>query len=97
MATKGYPGDYGKGSIIKGLEAAAQAKAFQEIFHAGTKSWMAASSPAAGACWPSAPMGKTVSEARERAYRAVDLIDWPEGSCRRDIGWREVERSGVVV
>ena len=36
--------------------------------------------------------GKTVAEARERAYRAVDLIDWPGGFCRRDIGWRALER-----
>jgi phosphoribosylamine---glycine ligase len=35
---------------------------------------------------------KTVGEAREKAYAAIDRIDWPEGFCRRDIGWREVER-----
>ena len=32
--------------------------------------------------------GRTVAEAQARAYAAVDLIDWPEGFCRRDIGWR---------
>jgi phosphoribosylamine--glycine ligase len=32
--------------------------------------------------------GKTLAEAQARAYQAVDLIDWPEGFCRRDIGWR---------
>ena len=37
-------------------------------------------------------MGKTVREAQERAYEAVDRIDWPEGFCRRDIGWRAVEQ-----
>ena len=37
-------------------------------------------------------MGKTVTEALETAYRAIDMIDWPEGFCRRDIGWREIER-----
>jgi phosphoribosylamine--glycine ligase len=36
--------------------------------------------------------GKTVSEARTRAYRAVDLIRWPEGFCRRDIGWQAIRR-----
>ena len=35
-------------------------------------------------------MAPTVEEARDRAYRAVDLIDWPEGFCRRDIAWRVV-------
>ena len=37
-------------------------------------------------------LGKTVSEAQVRAYRAVDRIDWPEGFCRRDIGWQAVAR-----
>jgi phosphoribosylamine--glycine ligase len=37
-------------------------------------------------------LGKDVGEAQARAYRAVGLIDWPEGFCRRDIGWRAIER-----
>ena len=37
-------------------------------------------------------LGKTVREAQARAYEAVDRIKWPEGFCRRDIGWRAVER-----
>ena len=37
-------------------------------------------------------LGATVAEAKARAYEAIDLIDWPEGFCRRDIGWRAVER-----
>jgi phosphoribosylamine--glycine ligase len=37
-------------------------------------------------------LGKTVKEAQEKAYRAVDVIDWPEGFCRRDIGWRAIAR-----
>ena len=36
--------------------------------------------------------GKTLAAARDLAYRAVDLIDWPEGFCRRDIGWRALGR-----
>jgi phosphoribosylamine--glycine ligase len=39
--------------------------------------------------------GKTVTEALKNAYAAVDMIDWPEGFCRRDIGWREIEREAV--
>jgi phosphoribosylamine--glycine ligase len=38
--------------------------------------------------------GKTVREAQANAYAAVDCIDWPEGFCRRDIGWRAVAREG---
>jgi phosphoribosylamine--glycine ligase len=37
-------------------------------------------------------LGKTVAEAQKRAYKAVDLIDWPDGFCRRDIGWRALKR-----
>jgi phosphoribosylamine--glycine ligase len=91
MATKGYPGDYGKGSVIRGLD---QAKAVEgvEIFHAGTRrsgnDLLANGGRVLNVC----AMGKTVVQARERAYRAVDLIDWPAGFCRRDIGWRAVER-----
>ncbi|MDH5558962.1 MAG: phosphoribosylamine--glycine ligase, partial [Alphaproteobacteria bacterium] len=37
-------------------------------------------------------LGRTVGEAQSRAYQAVDRIDWPQGFCRRDIGWRAVAR-----
>jgi phosphoribosylamine--glycine ligase len=36
--------------------------------------------------------GRDIGEAKARAYRAVDAIDWPQGFCRRDIGWRAVQR-----
>jgi phosphoribosylamine---glycine ligase len=39
-------------------------------------------------------LGKSVREAQKKAYALVDQIDWPEGFCRRDIGWRAVEREG---
>ena len=40
-------------------------------------------------------IGRTVAEAQARAYQAVDLIDWPEGYCRRDIGWRAIAREAA--
>jgi len=91
MATRGYPGDYGKGSVIRGL---GQAKAVEgvEIFHAGTKRSGNDVLANGGRVLNVCAMGKSVVQARERAYRAVDLIDWSEGFCRRDIGWRAVER-----
>jgi len=91
LATKGYPGDYGKGSVIRGLD---QAKALEgvEVFHAGTRRHGSDIIANGGRVLNICAMGKTVGEARERAYRAVDLIDWPEGFCRRDIGWRAVAR-----
>jgi phosphoribosylamine--glycine ligase len=41
-------------------------------------------------------LGRSVDEAQAQAYRAVDLINWPEGFCRRDIGWRAVERERLL-
>ena len=41
--------------------------------------------------------GKTIAEAQARAYRSVDLIDWPQGFCRRDIGWRAIVRGSSAM
>ena len=91
MATKGYPGDYGKGSLIRGLDEAAKVEGV-EIFHAGTvrkgENILANGGRVLNIC----ASGKTVGEAQRRAYEAVDLIRWPEGFCRRDIGWQAVKR-----
>jgi phosphoribosylamine---glycine ligase len=40
-------------------------------------------------------LGRSVAEAQARVYRAVDRIDWPDGFCRRDIGWRAVGRESI--
>jgi len=91
MATKGYPGDYGKGSVITGLDEAAGIEGV-EIFHAGTVAKDGKILASGGRVLNICASGKTVGEARQRAYEAVDRINWPEGFCRRDIGWRAVER-----
>jgi phosphoribosylamine--glycine ligase len=91
MATKGYPGDYGKGSEIRGLNAAAAIEGV-EIFHAGTKADGDRILASGGRVLNICATGKTVREAQQKAYAAVDLIDWPEGFCRRDIGWQAVAR-----
>ncbi|SDI34884.1 phosphoribosylamine--glycine ligase [Bradyrhizobium lablabi] len=91
MATKGYPGDYGKGSVITGLDEASRIDGV-EIFHAGTVAKDGKLLANGGRVLNVCASGKTVSEARQRAYQAVDRIKWPEGFCRRDIGWRAVER-----
>jgi phosphoribosylamine---glycine ligase len=90
MAAKGYPGTPEKGSVIGGLEAAASEGA--EIFHAGTAEKDGKLVAAGGRVLAVTALGKSVTEARDRAYTAVDLIDWPQGFCRRDIGWRAVAR-----
>ena len=91
MATKGYPGDYGKGSVIEGLDDAAKVEGV-EIFHAGTIARDGAILANGGRVLNVCASGKTVTEAQRRAYQAVDRIKWPEGFCRRDIGWQAVER-----
>jgi len=91
MATKGYPGNYGKGSVIEGLDAAAQVEGV-EIFHAGTKAEGGRILANGGRVLNVCARGKTVAEAQRRAYSAVDKINWPDGFCRRDIGWRAIAR-----
>ena len=91
MAAKGYPDAYQKGTEIRGLDAAAKVEGVQ-IFHAGTKPDGKRVLANGGRVLNVTAMAPTVEEARNRAYRAVDLIDWPEGFCRRDIAWRVVGR-----
>ncbi|MEJ2432417.1 MAG: phosphoribosylamine--glycine ligase [Pseudolabrys sp.] len=91
MASKGYPGAYDKGSVIEGLDEAAQVDGV-EIFHAGTKRDGDRVLANGGRVLNGCALGKTVAEAQTRAYQAVDLIKWPEGFCRRDIGWRAIAR-----
>ena len=88
MAAEGYPGEPRTGTVIEGLDAAAKVEGVT-IFHAGTRRDPQGRLVAAGGrVLNVTATGPTLAEARERAYRAVDLIRWPEGFCRRDIGWR---------
>ena len=87
MAAKGYPGSYEKGSIISGLDAVAE-DSFHMVFHAGTKQQDGRITGSGGRVLNATARGATLAEARDRAYALVDSIDWPEGFCRRDIGWR---------
>jgi phosphoribosylamine--glycine ligase len=91
MAAKGYPGAYVKGTEITGLDAAAAVEGVQ-VFHAGTIADGERILSAGGRVLNVSALGKTVGEAQQRAYAAVDRIRWPDGFCRRDIGARAVER-----
>jgi phosphoribosylamine--glycine ligase len=91
MATNGYPGNYGKGSVIRGLDAAGALEDV-EIFHAGTKAEGGEITANGGRVLGVAATGKSVAEAQQRAYAAVDKIDWPGGFCRRDIGYLAIGR-----
>ena len=91
LATEGYPGPARAGSVIGGLDSA-----FGEgvvVFQAGTSAGpdgaiLAGAGRALNVC----ATGRDFAEARERAYGAVALIDWPEGFHRTDIGWRALAR-----
>jgi len=91
MAAKGYPGSYQKGSEIKGLDAA-NSDPDVEIFHAGTRQENGRILANGGRVLNVTALGATVAEAQAKAYAAIDAIDWPDGFCRSDIGWRAIER-----
>ncbi|MES0076074.1 phosphoribosylamine--glycine ligase [Mesorhizobium sp. M0058] len=90
MAAQGYPGTPEKGSVIRGLDEAAGEGV--EIFHAGTAINGGALVANGGRVLNVTASGKTVGEAQSRAYAELDRIDWPQGFCRRDIGWQAVAR-----
>jgi phosphoribosylamine--glycine ligase len=87
LATKGYPGSHESGSEIRGLDRAGEVEGVT-IFHAGTKRTGGKLVASGGRVLDVTATGITLKEAQTRAYQAVDLIDWPQGFCRRDIGWR---------
>jgi phosphoribosylamine---glycine ligase len=91
MASQGYPGSYATGTVIGGLEAA-QAVEGVAIFHAGTMREGDRLLASGGRVLNVTARGKTVGEAQRRVYAAIARIDWPQGFCRRDIGWRAIAR-----
>jgi phosphoribosylamine---glycine ligase len=91
MAADGYPEAPQKGSIIRGIGAAAL-HGDVKVFHAGTALQGFEIVAAGGRVLNITATGKTVRAAQQKAYDAIDEIDWPEGFFRSDIGWREIER-----
>ena len=91
MAAKGYPGTPLKGTEIKGLAAAAKIDGV-EIFHAGTRRDGKHLLADGGRVLNITARAKTVAEAQAHAYGAIAQIDWPQGFCRKDIGWRAIMR-----
>jgi phosphoribosylamine--glycine ligase len=88
LAAEGYPGTPRHGTAILGLEAAAATPGVL-VFHAGTTRDEAGTIRAAGGrVLAVQAQGASLFAAKRAAYAAVDLIDWPEGFARRDIGWR---------
>jgi phosphoribosylamine--glycine ligase len=91
MAAQGYPDAPRKGSTISNLDQADNVTGVQ-IFHAGTSLKDGALVASGGRVLNVTALGPTLAEAVRRAYEAIDLIDWPEGFCRRDIAWRALSR-----
>ena len=92
MAANNYPATPQTGGAINGVDAAEATGA--RVFHAGTRLDDGQLVASGGRVLTVTATGKTVREAQAAAYAAVDKIDFPTGFCRRDIGWREIEREG---
>jgi phosphoribosylamine---glycine ligase len=97
LAAEGYPDTVRKGDPIAGLEAAAKLPG--KVFHAGTKAQSAEEGgkvlTSGGRVLCAVGLGDTVSAAQQQAYALVDVISWPGMQCRRDIGFRAIERERV--
>ena len=87
MAARGYPGPYPKGSVINGLDRMPEDSRHM-VFHAGTALQDGLITASGGRVLNITARGDTLSDARARAYAMVELLQWPEGFCRSDIGWR---------
>lgn len=91
LAAKGYPGSYEKGTVIEGVKQAGALEGVT-VFHAGTDVAEGGKLVAKGGrVLNVTASGATLREAVDRAYAGVDAINWPEGFCRRDIGWRALK------
>ncbi|MBR3371938.1 MAG: phosphoribosylamine--glycine ligase [Rhodobacteraceae bacterium] len=87
MAAKGYPGSYVKNTEIRGVGTCPE-DSFHMVFHAGTVRADGRLLANGGRVLNVTARGATLAQAQQRAYDMVDRIDWPDGFCRRDIGWR---------
>ncbi len=90
MAAKGYPGNYVKNTVIRHINDADTMEGVK-VFHAGTsKNAKGDIISIGGRVLNVVAAGATVESARDKAYRALDKIDWPDGFARRDIAWRAI-------
>jgi phosphoribosylamine--glycine ligase len=89
MASKGYPGSTKPGSVIRNIPPE-QDDAI--VFHCGTRQNKDEIEAHGGRVLAVTALGESVRAAQAKAYQLVDQIQWPEGFCRRDIGWRAIAR-----
>jgi phosphoribosylamine--glycine ligase len=93
VAARGYPGAPASGGLIREIEAAEQVEGVT-VFHAGTALGEQGLVARGGRVLAVTAVAESFANARARAYRAVDQIDFVDGFHRRDIGWRELAREG---
>jgi phosphoribosylamine--glycine ligase len=94
VAARGYPGAPASGGLIREIEAAEQVEGVT-VFHAGTTLGEQGLVAKGGRVLAVTAVADTFANARARAYRAVDQIDFADGFHRRDIGWRELARENA--
>lgn len=96
MASNGYPGSYKKGTVISNVEEAEKVSPSVKVFHAGTDLDSDGNLVAVGGrVLGVTAKGCDLQEARDKAYQAIEKINWSEGFYRRDIGWRALpQRQG---
>jgi len=94
LAARGYPGTPAAGGLIREIEAAEQVEGVT-VFHAGTELGSEGLVAKGGRVRAVTAVAETFGNARARAYRAVDQIDFADGFHRRDIGWREIARENA--
>jgi phosphoribosylamine--glycine ligase len=92
LAAKGYPAVPKKGTEIRGLEKAERMPHII-VTHAGTRRDGKELLADGGRVLNITALAPNIAEAQKRAYAAIDAIDWPDGFCRRDIGWRALAPS----
>lgn len=94
VAAKGYPDAPAAGGLVGDIAAAEQVEGVT-VFHAGTASTDAGLVAKGGRVLAVTAIADSFANARARAYRAVDQIDFADGFHRRDIGWRELARENA--
>src|SRR5580698_816960 len=93
VAARGYPGQPLRGSRIEGIESAESTRGVA-VLHGSTRDIDGTIFADGGRILTITALGSNVADARERAYAAIDLVKWPDGFCRRDIGWPALSRRG---
>jgi len=90
LAAGGYPGNYGKGAVIRGLDAVAGDD--PKVFHAGTRNENSDVVTSGGRVLCVTALGDDIAAAQQACYAAADRISWEGMTLRRDIGWRAIAR-----